>query len=193
MSATSLAVIVAAYMLGTFPTAVLAARRLGHDVLGEGSGNPGASNTFRVAGKRAGLQVLAGDVLKGVLASGLGYLVAGRPLALAAGAAAVVGHCWPVTRRFKGGKGVATAAGLAMVLFPAIAAACAVVWVTTARVRRTASLSSLSAALTLVLGVVAFGRPLWEIAGVAAVVALVLVRHRSNLGRLVRGEEEAIS
>lgn len=185
--------LVAAYLLGTFPTALVAARRVGHDVLGEGSGNPGASNTFRVAGKRAGLQVLVGDMLKGVLATGLGYVVGGRPLALAAGAFAVVGHCWPATRGFKGGKGVATAAGMSIVMFPAIALACAAVWVVTAQVRRTASLSSLSAALTLVLGVVAFGRPLWEIAGVAAVVALVMLRHRSNLGRLVRGEEEAIS
>jgi glycerol-3-phosphate acyltransferase PlsY len=193
VSATSLAVLVGAYMLGTFPTALVVARRGGHDVLAEGSGNPGASNTYRVAGKRAGVQVLLGDMVKGVLATGMGYVVDGRHLALAAGAAAVVGHCWPVTRRFKGGKGVATAAGMSLVMWPAIAAVCAVVWLGTARVRRTASLSSLAAALTLVLGVIAFGRPLWEIAGVAAVVALVLVRHRSNLSRLVRGQEEAIS
>lgn len=184
--------IVGAYLVGTFPTAVAVTRRRGVDVTSQGSGNPGASNTYRVAGRRAAVLVLIGDMVKGVLATGLGYVVGGRALALAAGAAAVVGHCWPATRNFKGGKGVATTAGLAVVMFPAIAVACAVAWLLAARIRRTASLSSLAAALTLVLGVVAMRRPMWEIAGVVAVVALVLVRHRSNLGRLVRGEEEAI-
>ena len=192
MDGAEVALVAGAYLLGTFPTAVVVAGTRGHDVLAEGSGNPGASNVYRVAGRRAGALVLAGDLVKGVVAAAAGYAAGGRPLAMACGAAAVIGHCYPVTRRFQGGKGVATGAGLAAVLYPALAAACAVVWLATARVQRTASLSSLAAALTLVFGVVAFGRPAWEIAAVLAVVGLVLLRHRSNLARLVRGEERSL-
>jgi acyl phosphate:glycerol-3-phosphate acyltransferase len=188
----SAALLAGAYFLGTFPTALVVARSKGHDVLGQGSGNPGASNTYRVAGRRAGALVLAGDLLKGAVPTALGLVLGGRPLAMAAGAAAVVGHCWPVTRRFKGGKGVATAAGLTVVLFPAIAAACALVWAVTAKIGRLASVASLAATLTLVIGVVAFGRPVWEVVGVLALTAVVLSRHRSNLERLVKGREEVL-
>lgn len=192
VDAAGTALIIGAYVLGTFPTAELVARERGHDVRAEGSGNPGASNVYRVAGRRAGALVLIGDLVKGALATGVGLAVGGRPLAMACGAAAVVGHCFPVTRRFRGGKGVATTAGLVAVLFPALAAVCALVWAGATRVKRTASLSSIAAALTLAMGVVAFGRPAWEIVSVAAVIGLVLIRHRSNLARLVHGEERSL-
>lgn len=188
----SSAAVILAYLVGTIPTALIVARRSGYDVTGQGSGNPGASNTYRVAGRRAGAQVLVGDMLKGVLASAGGYAVGGRHLGFICGIAAVVGHCYPMTRGFRGGKGVATTAGVSVVMFPAIAAACALIFAATAKVRRTASLASMASALTLVIGVIAFGRPLWEVAAVLVMVGLVLVRHRTNLERLVRGEEEVI-
>jgi glycerol-3-phosphate acyltransferase PlsY len=161
-------------------------------VLQEGSGTPGASNVYRLAGRRAGAAVLAGDLVKGLASTGAGLALDGRPLALACGAAAVIGHCFPVQRRFKGGKGVATGAGMSIVLFPLIAAVCAAAWLATAKVTGKASLGSLGATIVLVAGVVLTRRPAWEIVGVAGVVLLILFRHRSNLARLARGEERSL-
>ncbi|HEX9969801.1 MAG TPA: glycerol-3-phosphate acyltransferase, partial [Acidimicrobiales bacterium] len=149
-----------AYAVGTFPTAELVGRAHGRDVSTEGSGNPGASNVYRLAGRRAGLAVFAGDFLKGLLATAGGYAVGGRDLALATGAAAVVGHCFPVTRRFKGGKGVATAAGFTMVIEPVLGLASIAVWVLIAKGVRKASVASLviavgiPAAVLLIRGLV---------------------------------------
>src|SRR5881227_4428176 len=89
------------YLLGTFPTALIVARLAGHDPTKEGSGNPGASNVYRLAGARAGLAVLRGDAAKGAAATGVGRAVGGPPLALACGIADVVGHVFPVFRGFR--------------------------------------------------------------------------------------------
>ena len=110
--------VVPAYLLGTFPTAILVGRREGRDPTQEGSGNPGASNTFRTMGRRAGAIVLAGDVAKGALAAAAGLATGHRAVGVACGLAAVLGHVYPVTRGFRGGKGVATGAGMAIVLLP---------------------------------------------------------------------------
>ena len=181
-----------AYLLGTFPTAAIIGRRLGVDPTREGSGNPGASNVYRLGGRRAGLAVFLGDLAKGALAAGVGLAVGGRPLAMACGAAAVVGHILPVTRRLRGGRGVATAAGMALVLYPVISAGLAVVWVLVARVFRQASLASLVVAAGLPVTLAVVGRPAWEIASVVAVAGLVVLRHRENIGRLVRGQERRL-
>src|SRR5207249_3926010 len=109
---------VPAYFLGTFPAAQVVSQRAGRDPTREGSRNPGASNVYRLAGRRAGLAVFAGDLAKGLVAAGVGLAVGGRPLGMLCGAAAVLGHVFPVTRGFRGGRGVATAGGLALVLFP---------------------------------------------------------------------------
>ena len=104
--------VIAGYIVGTFPTAQLVARLVGaDDPTTQGSGNPGASNMYRTAGKRAGVLVGVIDALKGAVPVGVALLVAGRPEAHAVWVAAVAGHVWPVTRRLRGGKGVATAGG----------------------------------------------------------------------------------
>src|SRR3954447_5481745 len=100
------------YLLGALPTALAVGRRVGRDPTLEGSGNPGASNVYRTAGAKAGAMVFAGDFLKGAIATGIGLVAADRTLAVACGAAAVLGHIAPVTRRFRGGKGVVTACGM---------------------------------------------------------------------------------
>ncbi len=184
--------VVAAYLLGTYPTATLVASARGRDVLAEGSGNPGASNVYRIAGTKAGALVLVGDLLKGAAASGLGYALAGRDLALIAGAAAVVGHCFPMTRGFRGGKGVACAAGMSLVLFPFIASVVTIVWIVVAGVMNKASLASVLALIALPLGVAATGYPATEVAAIGAVAALVITRHAGNIGRLLRGEEREL-
>jgi glycerol-3-phosphate acyltransferase PlsY len=178
-----------AYFLGTFPTAILVARAGGHDVLTEGSGNPGASNVARLMGWKAGLLVMAGDLAKGAIAAGMGLAVAGRGAAYILGILAVIGHTYPVTRRFKGGKGVATAGGMLAVLQPVLVVVLAIVWFLTARVLKLASVGSIIVAVLFPVGVALTGRAGWEIAVTSALALLVIARHLPNLRRLVRGEE----
>ncbi|MGZ6888236.1 MAG: glycerol-3-phosphate acyltransferase [Acidimicrobiia bacterium] len=178
-----------AYLLGTFPTAILVARAGGHDVLTEGSGNPGASNVARLMGWRFGLLVMAGDLAKGAIAAEVGLALAGRAAGYILGILAVLGHTYPVTRRFKGGKGVATAGGMLAVLHPLIVAALAVVWFLTARVLRLASVGSIIVAVLFPVAVALAGRAGWEIAVTSALALLVVIRHLPNLRRLLRGQE----
>lgn len=182
----------AAYALGTFPTGVLVAQKQGHAVLDEGSGNPGASNVYRVAGFRAGAVVLIGDALKGVIAAGGGYAIGGRDLAFVCGLAAVVGHCFPVQRWGKGGKGVAAGGGMGLVLFPWVLIVLLGAWFVIARVLNKASLGSLIVALAAPVGVAIEGRPAREVAFTAAVCALIIARHHANIRRLLRGEEGSL-
>ena len=188
-----LLLVIPAYLLGTLPTAVVVGRRVGHDPTREGSGNPGASNVYRVAGRRAGLTVFAVDFLKGVVAAGVGLAVGGRDLGLACGAAAVVGHVFPATRRFRGGRGVATAGGMAVVLFPVPSAVLAAAWALVAAVTRKASLASLVVAAGMPVLLVVTGRPWQEIAVVLGVAAVVVARHGGNIARLLRGEEGTLA
>ena len=182
-------VVVCGFLIGTFPTARLVARRSGWDVTAEGSGNPGATNVYRIAGLGPGLVVFAGDVVKGALPAAAGLLASGPHLALAGGAAAVVGHCFPPQRRFRGGRGVATSVGLVAVVDPPVVAITAVLWFLVVRLSRRASPASLASALAAPVLAAALGRDATEVAGFALVGALVLVRHAPNLGRLARGRE----
>lgn len=185
--------VVAAYAIGTFPSAQVVGRRAGRDVTHEGSGNPGASNVYRLAGRRAGAEVFAADVVKGAVATLLGLLLAGSSGALLGGAAAVVGHCFPITRWRHGGKGVATAAGFLLVLEPLLVLPGLLVWLAVARLTRKASVASLLLALGFPLAVLGMRGLGQEAAAVAGVAALVVARHGGNLRRLRRGEERSIS
>jgi glycerol-3-phosphate acyltransferase PlsY len=184
--------VVPAYLLGTFPTAILVGQRRGHDVTQEGSGNPGASNTLRTMGPRAGAAVLAGDLGKGALAAAMGLATGDRAIGVTCGLAAVLGHVAPVTRRFRGGKGVATAAGMAFVLVPLVALVLAGVWAVVVRLSRTASVGSVAISAGLPLGAALAGRPAGEVAAFAVCGALVVLRHRENLRRIRRGEERSL-
>src|SRR5262245_10454604 len=176
-----------AWLLGTFPSAVLVARAHGHDVMREGSGNPGASNVARLVGWRAGALVLVLDFAKGALAAGVGYAVGGRPGAFALGIAAIVGHTFPLFR--KGGKGVATAAGALVVLYPLIVLGLAVVWFVVARLLHKASLASLLGVVLFWVAAVVMGYDLWEIVLLSALAILVISRHFGNIRRLLRRQE----
>ncbi|HET9729822.1 MAG TPA: glycerol-3-phosphate acyltransferase [Acidimicrobiia bacterium] len=180
-----------AWLLGTFPSALLVARAHGHDVLAEGSQNPGASNVARLAGWRAGLLVLLIDLAKGALAAGVGLAVGGRAGAAALGMAAVVGHTFPLYR--KGGKGVAAAGGALLVLYPLIGLALAPVWVLVARVLHKASVASLLITIAFPVLVALFGYDDWEIVMVSALALLVIARHAGNIRRLLRHEEIDLS
>jgi glycerol-3-phosphate acyltransferase PlsY len=183
---------VGAYVLGTFPTAILVGRRRGLDPTKEGSGNPGATNMYRVAGKKAGAIVLVGDIAKGVIPALVGWAVDGRSLAFACWAAAVVGHIVPVLRKFRGGKGVATAGGGVLALLPLVAGCCIVVFVAVVKTTKKGSLGSVVMAALVPILAGAFGRPGWEVAVSAGVSAVVILRHWSNLVRLVHGTERAV-
>jgi glycerol-3-phosphate acyltransferase PlsY len=188
----ALALIPVAYLLGTFPSAVLVARAGGHDVLREGSGNPGASNVARIMGWKAGLLVMLADFAKGALAAGAGLALDGHAGAYLLGIAAVLGHMLPVTRRFKGGKGVATGGGVLVVVFPLIVGALLAVWILVARVLKRASIASLLIAVAFPVAVWLTGGSTLDIAMTSTLAVVVILRHASNLRRLVRGEEHTL-
>ena len=183
-------VTVGAYGVGTFPTAQIVGRRFGRDPTREGSGNPGATNVYRTSGRRAGVLVGVVDFLKGAAPAGVGCLVDGRPLATLAWIAAVAGHVLPLTRRLRGGKGVATAAGGAAVLHPPLALVLGAVFALVARATHRASMGSLAIAALLPIGVAVTGRPAWEVVAAAALGCLVAVRHGDNVRRLLAGTEQ---
>lgn len=184
--------VIGSYAVGMFPTAHLVARRRGHDPTREGSGNPGATNVYRVAGRRAGALVGVGDVAKGVVPTSVALLASGRPLACACFAAAVLGHVFPLARGRRGGKGVATAGGGVAVLYPLAAVALIALFALAVTFSRRVSVGSLAMALALPALVAVSGHPSWEVAVAAGVSLLVIVRHIDNIRRLVRHEERTI-
>ncbi|MBI1843128.1 MAG: glycerol-3-phosphate 1-O-acyltransferase PlsY [Actinobacteria bacterium] len=185
--------VLSAYLLGTFPTALLVAGRKGQDPTREGSGNPGATNVARTVGRRAGMVVLLGDVAKGAVATALGMTLGGRVVGLTCGLAAVLGHVLPVTRRFRGGKGVATAVGFVGVAFPLEALAATTVWLAVVLLTRRVAPASIALVVALpILGVVT-GRPGSELAVTAGTALLVIARHRDNIVRMRRGDEPAFA
>lgn len=177
-----------AYLLGTFPTAVIVGKAGGHDVTAEGSGNPGASNVNRILGWRAGLIVLIADAMKGVIAVSVGLAVGGRPGGWALGAAAVLGHVLPITRPGKGGKGVATTAGFLSVLYPIFALVFLVAFIIVTRVFKKASIGSLMGCICFPI-LVALTRPRWEAIATVALSCLIAWRHKANISRLISGNE----
>lgn len=185
--------VIIAYFVGTFPTAQIVARFVGaDDPTTRGSGNPGASNVYRTAGKRAGVLVGVIDALKGAVPVAIALLVAGRPEAHAVWVAAVAGHVWPVTRRFRGGKGVATAGGGGLVIAPVIGLACGLLFFAVVKLGRMAALGSLSIAIAFPIVSALAGRPGWEVAVGAGVAGILVIRHRSNIKRMLRSDEATV-
>jgi glycerol-3-phosphate acyltransferase PlsY len=186
--------IVPSYFLGTFPSAVMVARSRGIDITKVGSGNPGASNVSRMMGRKWGIAVFALDALKGIIPALAGTFVAGDDkVAYAMIAASVLGHMFPVTRRFKGGKGVATMAGAMFVMQPAISAILGVVWIVVLKLTKKSSVASIALIIGLPVLALLFHVPRWEIATMIAINALLLLRHGSNIKRLLRGTELSTS
>jgi glycerol-3-phosphate acyltransferase PlsY len=149
---------------------------------------------LRTAGRVAGLLTLAGDVAKGYLAVLLGGALTGDDaVALAVcGVSAVVGNCWPVYLRFRGGKGVATGLGVFLRLMPLAALGALLVWLAAVAVSRYVSLGSVLGAGSAPLLATALGHP-WPVAAAAAAVAVIIaVRHRDNLRRLATGTERRL-
>jgi glycerol-3-phosphate acyltransferase PlsY len=178
------------YLCGSIPSGVWFARRHGVDVRRSGSGNIGATNVARTAGAGPAILTLLLDVLKGFVPTGLAMMALPSASAVVlVGLAAVLGHLFPVFLGFSGGKGVATAFGVFLALAPAGAAVSATVFVAVALTTRYASLASMLAAVALAPACAWLGAsvPIWL--GAAAIAAMIIARHRDNIGRLLRHEE----
>ena len=178
-----------AYLTGSLSFAILLSRLTGApDPRAAGSGNPGATNMLRLAGKALAVGTLFGDMLKGLLpvllAAGLGLEVEQQAWI---GLAAVLGHSYPIYFRFRGGKGVATAAGALLGLHPPTALLALAVWLIVFKLSRTSSLAAL-VALPLCVSMLAWMQPetLWPMTVLAA---LIIWRHRNNLRDLSVGNE----
>jgi glycerol-3-phosphate acyltransferase PlsY len=191
----ALQVVAVAYLIGSIPFSFLVARAFGvHDVRQVGSGNVGATNVLRSAGKAAGALALVLDVGKGAAASALaGRLAPGEAaLPAAAAVAAVVGHMFPVWLRFQGGKGVATGLGAFAPLAPMAALGAIAVFAVVALATRFVSLGSVAGGVVLAGLALSLRGPDPVAAGAALSAALVVFRHRSNLRRILRGTERRV-
>ena len=183
-----------AYLLGTFPNASIVARSRGINIEQVGSGNPGASNIARVMGTKWGVVVFILDGLKGAIPAATGLLLDNRAAAYGMLAAAVLGHMFPITRRFRGGKGVATMGGGALVLQPVVSLALFAVWGIVRKVSGKASIASLTIMAGLPVGVAVWTTaPGWEVAAIVGCNTLVLMRHVDNIKRLLAGRELSAS
>lgn len=189
----------ASYLVGAIPFAFLIARARGVDIRKVGSGNVGATNVFRAVGKGWGILTFVCDALKGLLPALLGPRLleawTGAPahpaFGLACGTAAIAGHSWPVFLGFKGGKGVATSAGMLLGAAPLAAAAGLGLWILVFLPTRYVSVASIVAAVGVPLaGWMAYGREdPWRPWVLTAIGLLVIVRHRTNIRRLLEGTE----
>jgi len=182
------------YLLGSLPFGYLVARAHGVDIFKAGSGNPGATNVKRVLGAKAGNTVFALDAVKGALAAAwpmlpLLHAPDVRMMGLVGVIAAVLGHSFSIFTKFKGGKGVATAAGGLVVLMPVSCAIGAVVWVVTFLLTRYVSLGSILAAVAVPAASWLRGNPLPLNIVATAVGIFVIIRHRENIKRLLNGTE----
>ena len=182
-----------AYLIGTFPSASLIARANGIDIRTVGSGNPGASNVTRMLGWRKGVWVFALDAAKGALGAGLGLWAGGRPGGYLLGAAAIVGHVFPIWSHFRGGKGVATGGGVLAVLAPITFVTLVVVWAVLLKLTGKASVASIVAIAIVPIGVAVEGGAWWEVAAVIGLGALVMARHLANIKRLLHRREHALT
>lgn len=187
----------AAYVVGSIDFAVIVARMHGVDIRAAGSGNPGASNVLRTIGKFPAAMVFVLDMLKGFIGSAMVTIAAAdvgiTHWAFAGGLAAVVGHCYPIFHKLKGGKGVATGAGVLLWCSPIVGLIDIAIWFLVVFLTKTASIGSLiilviTVPLLIWQGVTGLGL-LW----MGLILVLVLWRHRQNITRMVRGSEEKVS
>ena len=178
-----------AYLLGSLSFAILLSRLAGGpDPRASGSGNPGATNMLRVAGKKLAVMTLIGDLLKGLLPILIAKLLGLSLHQLAwIGLAAVVGHLYPLYFRFRGGKGVATAAGMLLGLYPPAALLALAAWALIFLLTRTSSLAALIAT-PLTLPLLAWQQP-GALLPMTVLTGLIVWRHRGNLRDLFAGRE----
>jgi glycerol-3-phosphate acyltransferase PlsY len=185
----------AAYVLGAVPIGYLVARAFGMaDIRRHGSGNIGTTNVLRTLGRLPAALTLVGDVAKGFAAVALGAALGGGEPAVTAlsAVAGVAGNCWSVFLGFRGGKGVATALGVFMRLVPWAALPAGLVWIAIIASFRYVSLGSITASVCVPIGAALLGYPASFVLAALAVSAVVTVRHRDNIARLLSGTERRL-
>ena len=179
------------YLLGSIPFGLLLTRAAGTDIRSVGSGNIGATNVLRTGNKWLAAATLLLDGGKGALAVWLGRHFGGEDAAMLAGAAAFIGHCFPVWLKFRGGKGVATLLGIALAASPLAGLIALVVWLGGALATRYSSVGGMLAAVSVPVTLAALGMTGW--AGTTALLAAVLLaRHHENIAKLRAGTESRI-
>ncbi|MFN4893861.1 MAG: glycerol-3-phosphate 1-O-acyltransferase PlsY [Bacteroidota bacterium] len=195
--------LILAYLIGSIPTSVWVSKRFfGFDIRDYGSGNPGATNTYRVLGSKWGTAVLVLDMLKGMAAVQLAWLLPEYidsewrmdNLQTCLGLASVLGHIFPIWAEFKGGKGVATLFGMILGISPWTAVSCVGVFLLVLYLTRFVSLSSVLASIAFpvfILVVFNVENPLYRVFAIS-VALLVLLTHQKNIGRLLRGDESKV-
>jgi len=195
--------IIVAYLIGSIPTSVWVSKHFfGIDIRDYGSGNAGATNTFRVLGSKWGSFVMLVDVIKGVVATSL-YLLLPHYLTnelhqtnfmLGLGLAAVLGHIFPIWANFKGGKGVATLLGMAVAIQPIVAACCIAVFLSVLFLTRFVSLSSVLAGIAFMVFIlfVFNEQPTFYRIFAVMVALMVVLTHQKNIGRILKGTESKV-
>ncbi len=195
--------IVLAYLIGSIPTSVWVSNHFFDiDIRDYGSGNPGATNTYRVLGPKWGTLVMVIDMLKGVLAVKLALLLPEyadsevnlQNLQTGLGLAAVIGHIFPIWADFRGGKGVATLFGLVLGISPWTALSCVAIFMLVLYLTRFVSLRSILASVAFpvfILVIFNVDNPLYRVFAIT-VALLVLLTHQKNIGRLLRGDENKV-
>lgn len=207
ISVASLSALFAAYLFGSIPTAVWIGQAFyGIDVREYGSGNAGATNTFRVLGKKAGISVMLIDIFKGYTATNLAFLIGLSVTGpensvqfvnykLALGIIAVMGHLFPAFAGFRGGKGIATLFGMILAVHIQAALLCVLVFLVVLLVFKYVSLGSILAGFTFPLSIIfVFHSPIKSmILYGMCITVLILVTHQKNIERLLKGKESKVS
>ena len=198
-----LLIIILAYCIGSIPTAVWISKAIfGIDIRDYGSGNAGATNTFRILGSNWGTSVMAVDIIKGVVATSLYILLPyyltdelqRTNLMIGLGLAAVIGHIFPIWAGFKGGKGVATLLGMAVAIQPIVAVCCIGVFLLVLYLTRFVSLSSILAGVSFMVFILFIFNEKETLYRIFAVMValMVVLTHQKNIGRILKGTESKV-
>jgi acyl phosphate:glycerol-3-phosphate acyltransferase len=186
--------LVAAYLIGAVPFGLVIGKVFFDiDIRRHGSGNVGTTNAFRVLGKKAGIAVLACDMLKGYVPALLASLLFGPWATIVIASAPVAGHMYSVFLKGSGGKGIATGSAVALALVPAIYVVALLTWIAVLLLGRMVSLASLAAAVSLALLVSLTGQPLPYVIAALLVLVLVIYAHRANIERIAHHREPRVT
>ncbi|HHW30404.1 MAG TPA: glycerol-3-phosphate 1-O-acyltransferase PlsY [Clostridiaceae bacterium] len=181
------------YLLGSVNTSLVVGKFYGTDIRNHGSGNAGLTNSLRVLGKKAAFLVLLGDVLKGIVSCIIGSVAVGDIGLMAAGAGAILGHNWPVYFNFKGGKGVLVSASVFFMMDWRIALITLAIFILIVALTRYVSLGSIIGAIVFPIIAIIYKKDITFILFSAVIGLLAIVRHKSNIVRILNGTESKLS
>jgi len=185
--------IILGYLFGSIPFSFLSAKYLGKiDIRNYGSGNSGATNVLRTLGKKAGIVAFIGDFLKGFIVVAVVNSTLGLEIAVVSGAFTVIGHCYPVFLKFKGGKGVATAGGTIFALYPLVGFILLISLVIIVLISRMVSLGSISAAFLLPIISFLLNTDKHFLIYSIIMGLFVIYKHKTNISRLLKGTESKL-